>query len=184
MQLLTENPYASPVALDSQAIQISTKASLRRGLYYAGLWGLVVLPVPAIWLLMLWLLRPDMPPPRLPDGSLESFLRALSGMAMLPAYFGLIAIANYTSIRQYRYLVTFSYFTLFLFGTGMMLQMLTDAYGGPLYPRRRGMTLTGSQNAWEFACVATPMLLFAIGLTCWRIESDRYTEAAGPNHAH
>ena len=96
---------------------------------------------------------------------------------MLPSYFGLIAIANYTSIRQYRYLVTFSYFTLFSFCTGMVLQMLTDAYGGPLYPPRRGMTLTDSQQAWEFACFATPMLLFAIGLTCWRIEADRYTEA-------
>lgn len=186
MQLLTENPYASPTAIESVSIQVAKKASFRRGLYYAGLWGLVVLPVPAIWLLMQWLLRPDLPPPRLPDGSLNSIFRIVVGMSILPAFFGLVAIANYTSARRYRYLVTFLYFKLAYIGVVSALNIMTECWGGPLHRQRRYPDFTDQEIAWNFACIATPILLFGVLLTCWRIEYGMrgFEEATEANHAH
>lgn len=183
MQLLAENPYESPCVIEPPAINKSPKASLRRGLYYAGLWGMVVFPVPFVWFGMQIVLRPDQPPLLFPEPTLSSLLRGISGLCILPAFFGLIAVANYTPPRQYSYLVTFLYFAFAWIGVCVVLGLCTEWWGGPFYLRRRYPPLTEAESTWNFGCIAIPMVIFAVSLTCWRIESSTNNDIAKSNHA-
>jgi hypothetical protein len=182
MQLEFENPYASPAWFLDPKPLTEPKVSFRRGLYYALLWGLVVSPMPLVWLGMLILLRPDLPPPLLGKVILSRMAPAAVGMLILPIFCGLVAIANYTPPIYRGYVRTFLYVGSIFVLSGTFLGVFSQIFGGPLHIQRIYEEPSDQQYLWNLAWVCAPPLLFAGYLTWSRIKYPPIPKATLMQH--